>query len=357
MYNVIGSGTAAWIACLYLLNAGKSVTLHRDPDVVVRRIGESTVPTINEIPAIMGVSDQDFLNRVNGFFKYGTQFCGWTRANDWLYYSANETDNLETQRNQTYAYHIDAPGFCEVLQQWCLQQDGFTLYNSKFTPSKYRKSQFYIDATGATGVLSEIAGLQHRASDYLINDRAVIGNGPAQYIPFTRSTALSRGWLWQISLQSRCSYGYVYSSKYLSDAEAESEFCRVTGTRKEAIINFSTRIPERAYIDNILFLGLSAGFIEPLNATANFAAQSGIKNFILLEDKPEVYNRLINRTYDGIHKWISALYSLNNNTGEYWDYYKSHAQQARRDIEFYSEHGHQGLMGKHSWSLLGRNMK
>lgn len=354
--NVIGSGTASWIACLYLLKANKQVKLYHDPDVVVRKIGESTVPTINEIPKLIGMTDQDFLNRVNGYFKYGTLFANWKDGDSWLYYSGNEPAALETDRHQTYAYHIDAPGFCEVMQEWCETQPDFEIINRKFTLDDYNKEEFFIDATGAGGVLSNTVGLEHNKSDYLINDHAVIGNTDPSYIPYTKSQALSNGWMWSISLQGRLSHGYVFSSKFITPYQATIEFEEVTGIKHEAVIPFETRIPKQSWKENVLFLGLSAGFVEPLNATANFAAQSGIKNFLLLQDKPEVYNRLMTKTYDGIHKWISALYSLNTRDGAYWDYYKSHKEQALKDIDFYIERGHQGLMGKHSWGLLKTHM-
>jgi len=356
MYNVIGSGTAAWIACLYLLKAGKPVQLYRDPEVIVRKIGESTVPTINEIPKLIGMSDQEFLNKVNGYFKYGTMFNGWKDNNNWLYYFANESAAVNTDDFQTYAYHIDAPGFCNVIHEWCNGFDNFSVVNKKFTTDLYNTNEFYIDATGQSSVLGDIIGLEHTKSEFLINDYAVIGNAPPSYIPYTNSQAMSNGWLWSISLQTRLSHGYVFSSKYLSVEDAIREFEQTTGIPHEAVIPFETRVPKQAYKDNVLFLGLSAGFVEPLNATANFAAQSGIKNFLKLEDNPEAYNRLINKTYTGILKWISALYSCNTRSGDYWEYYKANKDQAIKDIHFYSEHGHQGLMGKHSWNLLKKNM-
>lgn len=356
MINVIGSGTASWVACLYLLKAGKNVKLYHDPDVIVRKIGESTVPTINEIPKLIGMSDQDFLNKVNGYFKYGTMFCGWKDGDSWLYYFGNESNGLDSIQHQTYAYHIDAPGFCVVMREWCETQPNFEIVNRKFTLEDYNKEEFFIDATGQGGVLSDKLEFEHNVSDYLINDHAVIGNTTPSYIPYTKSQAMSNGWMWSISLQSRLSHGYVFSSKYISKENAIAEFEEVTGIKHEAVIPFQTRIPKQSWKENVLRLGLNAGFVEPLNATANFAAQSGIKNFLLLQDKPEVYNRLMTKTYDGIHKWISALYSLNTRDGAYWDYYKSHKEQALKDIDFYIERGHQGLMGKHSWGLLKTHM-
>ena len=355
-YNVIGSGTAAWIACLYLLKADKIVTLHRDPDAIVRRIGESTVPTINEIPRLIGMSEDEFLNKVDGYYKYGTIFSNWKDDDSWLYYFANEPDNLATDSHQTYAYHIDARGFCNVLQTYCSSQPNFTLINSPFTLDAYSASEFYVDASGQNGVLSEQVNLKHIKSDFLINDFAVIGNDVPSYQPYTKSQALSCGWLWSISLRSRMSYGYVFSSNYISKEDAIKEFEEYTGIPHEGVIGFETRIPEESWKENVLFLGLSAGFVEPLNATANFAAQSGIKNFLKLEHNQAAYNRLMKKTHVGIHKWIKSLYSCNTRSGEYWDYYKNNRDSALTDIDYYSTHGHQGLMGKHSWTLLKDHM-
>jgi len=354
--NVLGSGTAAWICCLYLLKAGKTVTLYRDPDVIVRKIGESTVPIINDIPRLMDMDYQEFLNRVNGYPKLGTLFSGWN-GDTWLYYFANETQNLKTSFDTSYACHIDAPGFCDLLEEYCSTFNTFTKINQKFHKQDYRKNEFYIDATGQQSVLSDTVGIKHIPSDFLINDRAVIGNGPPKYVPYTKSQMMPCGWMWSISLKSRMSHGYVFSSKFLSDNDAITQFENHTGIKHENIIKFETLIPEQPWIDNVIFVGLSAGFIEPLNATANFAAQLGIKTFLEVGDNPDQYNKQLKNTYVSIHKWIRALYSLNQGTGDYWEYYRKNNENVQKDIEIYSKDGnYYGMMGKHSWNLLLENM-
>ena len=72
--NIIGNGVAGWISALYLVEAGEDVVMYSDPNVVVRRIGESTIPTINEIATIIGITDEELINKVNGYFKYGNIF-------------------------------------------------------------------------------------------------------------------------------------------------------------------------------------------------------------------------------------------------------------------------------------------
>ena len=56
------------------VDAGEDVVMYSDPNVVIRRIGESTIPVINEIATIMGVTDEELIDRSNGYFKYGNVF-------------------------------------------------------------------------------------------------------------------------------------------------------------------------------------------------------------------------------------------------------------------------------------------
>lgn len=357
VFNIIGSGVSSWIAVLYMVHAGKRVVMYRDPNVIIRRIGESTVPYINEIACMLEMTDDEFLARVNGHFKYGTFFRGWNN-DSWLYYFANELDNVHaTTQRETFAYHIDAPGFCDLMLEHCSKFDNFTLIDEPFDVENYSTEEFYIDATGQQGILAGKVGVEHVDTDFLLNDHAWIGNTEPGYKPYTESKVMTAGWLWNISLRTRMSYGYVFSSKYISIEDARKEFVEHTGIEPEKLIPFKSRRPIRQWKDNVLALGMSAGFIEPLNATANFASQATIKTFLKTMDRPEVFNRVMKQTYDGVHKWIRTLYAMNTiENSAYWDEYKKYRPQAERDLIHYSKVGHIGLMGKHSWNLLKTNM-
>lgn len=354
--NIVGNGVAGWIAALYLVDAGENVKLYSDPNVVIRKIGESTIPVINEISTILGISDEELVARSNGYFKYGNIFNGWGDKT-WFYYPGNEENNLETTQRQTFSYHIDAPEFCKIIKEYCETQPNFTLILRNFTLDDYNKNEFFVDASGENGILSKHIGITHIDSELLINDYAIIGNGAPVYAPYTESQTMSAGWLWSISLQSRMSYGYVFSSKFQSIEDAKYEFTKTTGIQAESVIKFKSRRPVQQWVDNVVAIGISAGFIEPLNATANFIAQASVKQLIKLRNKPKVFNRLMNKTFEGIYKWVRALYGLNTTTGDYWQYYRdNYKEQAIQDVNFYSVNGHQGLMSKHSWNLLKKNM-
>ena len=353
--QVVGNGVAGWISSLYLVENGEQVVMYNNPNTIIRRIGESTIPVINEISQILGITDQELVDRSNGYFKYGNVFEGWGRDN-WIYYAANEDNNLATKQRQTFSYHIDAPKFCELLKEHCVSKPNFKIIPRDFTLEDYNDTDMFIDATGESGILSKHVGVKHIESDVLINDHAIVANGEPRYDPFTRAQTMDAGWMWSISLQSRMSYGYVFSSKFISIEDAKKEFTEKTGLEAENVIKFKSRRPVEQWVGNVVAVGISAGFIEPLNATANFIAQASIKQLIALRHKPKVYNRLMSKVYEGIHKWVNALYGTNNAKGPYWDHFKQYKEQSLADIKQYSKHGHQGLMSKHSWNLLKENM-
>src|SRR5439155_1035909 len=80
---------------------------------------------------------------------------------------------------------------------------------------------------------------------------------------------MNAGWCWQIEHETRVNRGYVYSSAFITDDEAEREFravCpRVTTTR---VVRFVTGRYERNWVKNVVAIGNATGFVEPLEATA-----------------------------------------------------------------------------------------
>ena len=90
------------------------------------------------------------------------------------------------------------------ITKWCENKITLTLSIHNLQLTHYDKNEFYIDATGQNGVLTEQVGLSAKSD--LINDYAVIGNASVNILYKSSS---SNGWLWSISLHPRLSYGYV----------------------------------------------------------------------------------------------------------------------------------------------------
>lgn len=168
-------------------------------------------------------------------------------------------------------------------------------------------------------------------ADSLWNDSAVTLAMPAEDEPAceTVSTALKHGWAWRIPLQSRVGYGYVYSSRYTSreDAEAELRAHAAAGAGTE-VRHLSMRVGRREshWVKNCVAVGLSQGFIEPLEATSLALTQQTISRFIhafkdgnTTQDFVDIFNRAVNKSYDDVRDYISVHFLTNSRTDSpYW---------------------------------------
>lgn len=194
-------------------------------------------------------------------------------------------------------------------------------------------AEFYIDCTGFRSVLMQGA-LEEPFESYgenLFNDSAIAiatDLDITQTIrPETRSTALSSGWAWQIPLANRYGNGYVYSSKYLTEEEAETELRTHLGilgrddipARK---LKMKVGRINRHWKRNCLAVGLSQGFIEPLEATALMLVQYTIDNFIEQYAEPDGknnFNHNVNKMMEGIRDYIVTHYVTNSrDDSQYW---------------------------------------
>lgn len=198
---------------------------------------------------------------------------------------------------------------------------------------------FFIDCTGFASLLMQKAlavpfnSYQHQ----LFNDSAVVMPTAAMTNPpvETRSTALSAGWCWQIPLTHRTGNGYVYSSQFISADQAEAEFRAHIGMAESAqeCRHLKMRVGQLAqhWSHNCIGLGLSQGFIEPLEATALHLVQLTIEALMDALDQHQFtcagrddFNRKVNNHFEGVRDYIIAHYKLNtrgvNNSlgSDYW---------------------------------------
>ena len=196
------------------------------------------------------------------------------------------------------------------------------------------EGDFFIDCTGFQSLLlQKTLGVNFKSfKDNLFNDSAVVCPTPAQSeLPVeTRATALSAGWAWQIPLTNRTGNGYVYSSDFISDEQAASELCRHLGVDEDsaALRKLTMKVGqvERHWANNCLAVGLSQGFIEPLEATALHLVQTSVEIFLdhvdedgFSETQRSAYNQLISERFERVRDYIVAHYRLNTRSdSEYW---------------------------------------
>lgn len=250
-----------------------------------------------------------------------------------------------------YSYHMDAVELAKMLQE-CGKALGVrqildhvndvTIDDRGFVKELILKKngvhpiEFVIDATGfASIIINKALGEPFEPYDkYLLNDRAAVVQlphaDPTRIEPTSRATGMNAGWSFRVPLYNRVGTGYVFSSKFLSDEEAVDEFKSFVGpasaNAEPRVIRMRIGKARRSWVKNCLALGLSSGFVEPLEATAIYSVGMGLDwlraYFPDNDFNPVVidkYNAHIDRFYDEIVDYICLLfYASNREDTPYW---------------------------------------
>jgi hypothetical protein len=196
------------------------------------------------------------------------------------------------------------------------------------------EADFFIDCSGFNALLMQKTlkiGYQS-FRDNLFNDAAVVMPSEiSQELPVeTKSTALSNGWAWKIPLRNRFGNGYVYSSDYINSDQAETELRQHLGLLDSDVearhLKMKVGRVEKHWYKNCLAVGLSQGFIEPLEATAIALSFNTIAQFMQYFQQgkgtnkfEDAFNQDINARFDGIRDYVVCHYKTNQRTNTaYW---------------------------------------
>ena len=250
-----------------------------------------------------------------------------------------ERNQRTAQSTIDYAYHFDAVAYGRFLRQYA-EERGVTRIEGRIVnvdtgavdgnvtgltleDGRRIEGDFFIDCTGFKGLLIEEAlntGYDNW-SEYLPCDRAaaVPCALAGDFTPYTRATARAAGWQWRIPLQHRIGNGYVHCSDLIGETEAvETLLTNLDGAplADPRIIRFTTGRRRKAWNKNVLAIGLSAGFMEPLESTSLHLIQTGIMRFVALfpgrEAEPHraaEYNRLTAEEWERVRDFLILHYN------------------------------------------------
>ena len=258
---------------------------------------------------------------------------------------------------QDVAFHFDATALGQYLKKKICLPKGVNLINS--TVEKINTNDdgieslilenkeeitadLYVDCTGFKSLLLEGAlGVKFNGIENIIpNNKARATHIPytdksKQLEPFTNCTALSNGWTWNIPLWSRIGAGYVYSDKYISDDEALEEFKDYIRTRYDNIpiedlefkpITMRNGIHEKTWEKNVVAIGLSSGFVEPLESTGLMTTYEWLlsliytlrKGFVNQWDR-DAFNYALRNIFYGHANFVGMHYALSSRDDTpYW---------------------------------------
>ncbi|MDE2150341.1 MAG: tryptophan 7-halogenase [Gammaproteobacteria bacterium] len=197
------------------------------------------------------------------------------------------------------------------------------------------EADLFVDSTGFRAlILQQALGVAFRAfADNLFNDAAVTlptPPAPDGVRCNTTATALDCGWVWDIPLRDRTGNGYVYSTAFCSPDAAERELRAHLGMLDAPVqarhLKMRVGRVERHWCRNCLAVGLSQGFIEPLEATALHLVLATVDGFMDAFEASgfdpagqTAFNAAINRRFDGVRDYIVCHYRMNRcRDTEYW---------------------------------------
>jgi tryptophan halogenase len=261
------------------------------------------------------------------------------------YPSANP-DKVES--TFSYAYHLDASAYAKMLRAYSEERgvkriEGEVSAVKRDSDSGYIQSlllkngqeiagDLFVDCSGfhARLISKELQVPYVSWKHWLPCDRAIAVPSKlrADPVPYTRSTAKAAGWCWQIPLQHRQGNGHVFCSDYLDEQTALDTLVAHISSELLAEprhIRFEAGMRAASWEKNCVAIGLSSGFLEPLESTSIYLIQVGIYKLLELLPVTEDYslearefNRVVKDEYEKVRDFIILHYWLNHRSERFW---------------------------------------
>lgn len=403
------------------------ITLVESDQIGTVGVGEATVPTIRNFHQFFGIDEREFMRATQATFKLGIVFENWGAPGEsyghtfgeigqsnwlvefhqyWLEAHANgfggsledyclelkaaKAGKFAVKAGETqlkYAFHLDATAYARFLRQKGeslgvrrvegkiseISVDPVTgnIQSLELEQDRQVAGDFFIDCTGFRGLLLGEA-LEVEFEDWghwLAADRALAvqttSTEPPR--PYTRAIAHSSGWQWRIPLQSRTGNGLVYSSRFCSDDDARATLLgNITGKSitEPRSLKFKTGRRKNAWHKNCVAIGLSSGFLEPLESTSIHLIETALVRLMKLfpfsgamAPLAERFNRETRHEWEAVRDFIILHYKqTRRDDSEFWNYYRTMdiPDSLAHRIELFKENGYvwsdlESLFRAHSW--------
>ena len=261
--------------------------------------------------------------------------------------------------NVNYGYHFDAGRFARLLHRHCVAKLGVQYVSGNVSHVESRpdgdieavvlasgdkvRGDLFVDCTGQRGLLiGEHFGIDVvSVKEYLFNDAAIAVQVPYadadEPIPsVTRATAVEAGWIWDIALQTRRGIGHVYSTAHATETQAMDAIAgyvgvEFPGTRLDDLqfrtIPFEPGYRRQFWVNNCVAVGLSGGFIEPLEASAlalieqaaSIVSQQFPVNREIMSVVAKRFNAKMHYHWERVIEFLKLHYVLSRRTdSDYW---------------------------------------
>ncbi|HEX5342890.1 MAG TPA: tryptophan halogenase family protein [Duganella sp.] len=314
----------------------------------------------NQMPAMENWSVASVMARHNKFVPPNAETPGMTDA-------------------YSYGFHFDASLYAAYLRDYATTRgaqriEGMIVeveqhpHSGFVTAVKLRdgrriEGDLFVDCSGFRGLLIDgalKAGYEDWSNYLPCNSAQAVPCASApQLTPFTRSTAKEAGWLWRIPLQHRIGNGHVYSNGFTTDEQARRVL--LDGLDGEALdeprqIRFVTGRRRKSWDKNVVAIGLSAGFVEPLESTSINLIETAVGKLLeLFPDRDcspvlaDEFNRYMGIRYESVRDFIVLHYKLTRRDDtDFWRYCANMAipESLRHQIELFRETGRVAILDR-----------
>ena len=374
---IVGGGTAGLISALILkkkLNI--QVDLVYSKNIGIVGVGEGSTEHWREFMQFVGIDPYTLIKECDATYKSGIMFKNWG-SRDYLHSVVSPFDSKFSQysfvyakqiaENSTYVnpksnwesminswhisrpesppvnqYHFNTHKLNEFLTKIATSMgigiieddisdvilDTTGAIKNLTSDSRTYEYDFYIDSTGFKRILMNTLGATWQSYSKYLKMKSAITFQTAEeenYNYWTLAQAMDYGWMFKIPVQGRNGNGYIFDSDYITAEQAKLEVERLLGHEIEIgrQFNFDPGALEQPWIKNCCAIGLSASFIEPLEASS--IGTSIQQSFLLMQklinyndDSIEDYNKSVNSIMENIRDFIILHYITNKTNTEFW---------------------------------------
>jgi tryptophan halogenase len=342
---IIGGGTAGWLTSLVVNKFWKNtdVTLIESSKIGRLGAGEGSTGNFGKMLSLLEINQDEFFQKTKSTLKNGVHLYNWTGNNELskhLFFGDGPNEF-----NKSYAYHFDARLVAEYFKEiavsrgvkWLdnevidVKKEGDKVTKLHLKDGEVITLDFVFDCSGFAKIIIE--GVYKEKwkdySEFLLLNKSINFFLPQENkYSFNEGTptkmySMKHGWMFNIPLQHRWGCGYVHNDRYCTIEEAKKEVEDYLGQEItiQKVFDFKPGSFERSWIDNSISIGLSYGFIEPLEATSLMSTIMQLKRLIDLDfndEHKEKFNKWCGEIYEQNLMFIRYHYLCERDDTQFW---------------------------------------
>jgi flavin-dependent dehydrogenase len=376
---IVGGGTAGLISALILKTRfpKKNIKIIKSDKIGIIGVGEGSTEHFRNFMNYCNITPKEIIKECDATIKLGVMFEGWTKVpyfhnlEDRIHsikfgqylagfgFLINSNINQIDATNQLYKtneikfsentnesfsinqFHFNTFKLNNFLQKKC-EERGITIINDEIKKIIIKnnniyevigeklkhKSDFFIDSTGFKRILISKLGAKWKSyNNYLKLNHAIAfqTEDTENYNIYTLSKAMKYGWMWRIPVYGRWGNGYIFDDTLINAEQAKKEVEKVLKKKITVAkdIKFEAGALDKVWIGNCIAVGLSANFVEPLEATS--IGTSINQMFLLIhmlenynQNAIDDYNKKINFIMENIRDFVFLHYMVERKDTKFW---------------------------------------